>query len=100
MSETLSRNQDEAARNAGEDFPRLLGSFVKGMFAPRKRDGDDSRASTRPSTPEISPIQSEEERKMDAFGKFIQEKLTPVRKRRHSEGYQIAQDEATIMSER
>lgn len=41
MSETLSRSQRELARNAGEDFPVLIGNFLQGMIKPRRdKDGN------------------------------------------------------------
>jgi hypothetical protein len=41
MSETLSRNQRQFARNAGEDFPVLVGNFFEGIFKPRRdKDGN------------------------------------------------------------
>jgi hypothetical protein len=41
MSETLSRNQRQLARNAGEDFPVLVGNFFEGIFKPRRdKDGN------------------------------------------------------------
>jgi hypothetical protein len=41
MSETLSRNQRQLARNAGEDFPVLIGNFFQGMIKPRRdKDGN------------------------------------------------------------
>ena len=54
MSETLAKNQEESARNAGEDFPKLLGHFVAGMFSPRKdkqKDKHDNKLTilTNPS---------------------------------------------------
>jgi hypothetical protein len=41
MSETLSRSQRQLARNAGEDFPVLVGNFFEGIFKPRRdKDGN------------------------------------------------------------
>jgi len=31
--DNLSKNEEEAARAAGEDFPKIVGSFFSGMFA-------------------------------------------------------------------
>jgi hypothetical protein len=36
MSATMQRNQPELARNAGQDFPKIVGSFFQGMLSPRK----------------------------------------------------------------
>lgn len=32
MSETMSKNHEEAARNAGHEFPKLVGNFIQGMW--------------------------------------------------------------------
>lgn len=36
MSETMSKTQDEMAAKAGQDFPKLVGSFIQGMMSPKK----------------------------------------------------------------
>lgn len=37
MGETMTKTQTELARNAGEDFPKVVGNFFKGMIQPRSR---------------------------------------------------------------
>jgi hypothetical protein len=34
MSETMAKQQGELARRSGEDFPKLVGSFMQGMVSP------------------------------------------------------------------
>jgi hypothetical protein len=36
MNEFVSRNQPELAQRAGQDFPKLVGSFFQGMMSPRR----------------------------------------------------------------
>ena len=33
MTDTMAKNQEEAARNAGQEFPKLAGKFLEGMFS-------------------------------------------------------------------
>jgi hypothetical protein len=53
MSETLSRSQRQLARNAGEDFPVLVGNFFEGIFKPR-RDKDGNVIHVAAPTPSAS----------------------------------------------
>ena len=36
MSETMAKNQEDYARSAGQDFPKLAGQFIQGMLSPKK----------------------------------------------------------------
>ena len=36
MSETMAKHQQDYARSAGEDFPKLAGQFIQGMLSPKK----------------------------------------------------------------
>lgn len=44
VSETLSQNVEREAKRAGKDFPRVVGSFVKGVFTPDPPRGSNEAA--------------------------------------------------------
>ena len=68
MGETMTKTQTELARNAGEDFPKVVGNFFKGMMQPRSRTNstkDDQQISQQlknhqpaltPPRPDRSPM--------------------------------------------
>lgn len=58
MSETISRNQAELARKQGKDFPKVVGSFIQGMFIPERNERIE-----RLSTPNDAPalVESKDE---------------------------------------
>jgi len=37
-SETLAKSQEESARTAGEDFPKVVGAFFTGVFAKKDKE--------------------------------------------------------------
>lgn len=49
MSETMSKNQEDYARSAGQDFPKLAGQFIQGMLSPHKKNAA-SKANTTSAT--------------------------------------------------
>jgi len=58
MNETLSKSQRELARNAGEDFPVLVGNFFQGMIKPRRdKDGNPIQVQVRAGT--LSPTKTQ-----------------------------------------
>ena len=46
-SENMAVNQEDYARSAGQDFPKLAGQFIQGMLSPKK-PGASGTTGTRP----------------------------------------------------
>mmetsp|Transcript_1546 Transcript_1546/g.3354 ORF Transcript_1546/g.3354 Transcript_1546/m.3354 type:complete len:431 (-) Transcript_1546:175-1467(-) len=59
MTDTMAKNQEEAARNAGQEFPKIAGSFIKGMFS--KPDHANEKEKKRDIEKKASPSSSKEE---------------------------------------
>jgi hypothetical protein len=42
MTDTMARSQGELAAKAGQDFPKIVGSFLTGLIMPPKKDSKES----------------------------------------------------------
>jgi hypothetical protein len=67
MSESLAKNQEDYARSAGQDFPKLAGQFIQGLLSPKQQQQQQQQQPQRPLDKEKGP------------GHFIQGLLSPKR---------------------
>ena len=73
MNATLSRRQPDLARHAGEDFPKLVGSFIQGMLLQPKEKEAKLKAAGSSPTSSKAPTNEETIKKDDDSPKNAKE---------------------------